>query len=53
MSLDIRCLTVLLIMPEAVKLYVCIGAVPCGCPISSTEVLSTSPSLVLMNRPQA
>ena len=32
-------------------LSICMGIGPCGCPISSSEVLSTSPSLVLMNRP--
>ena len=50
-SLDIRCLTVLLMTPDAMELSVFIGVVPCGFPISSNEVLSTSPSLVLMNRP--
>ena len=38
-------------IPDAVELYVCIGVGPCGCPISSNEVLSTSPYLVFMNRP--
>ena len=51
MALDLRCLTVSLMIPEAVELSVCIGVGPCGCPISSNEVLSTSPSLALMNRP--
>ena len=49
MALDLRCLTVSLMMPEAVELSVCMGIGPCGCPISSSEVLSTSPSLALMN----
>ena len=51
MALDLRCLTVSLMMPEAVELSVRMGVGPCGCPISSNEVLSTSPSLKLMNRP--
>ena len=51
MALDLRCLTVLLMMPEAMELSVCMGIGPCGCPISSSEFLSTSLSLVLMNRP--
>ena len=51
MALDLRFLTVSLMMPDAVELSVCIGVGPCGCPISSIEVLSTSPSLALMNRP--
>ena len=41
----------LLMIPDAVELSVCIGVGPCGCPISSNDVLSTSPSLALMNRP--
>ena len=49
MALDLRCLTVSLMMPEAVELSVCMGIGPCGCPISSSEVLSTSPSLAVMN----
>ena len=51
MVLDLHCLTVSLMMPEAEELSVCIGVGPCGCPISSDEVLSTSPYLALMNRP--
>ena len=51
MALDLRCLTVLLMMPEAVELSICMGFGPCGCPISSSEVLSNYPSLALMNRP--
>ena len=51
MALNLRFLTVSLMMPDAVDLSVCIGVGPCGCPISSIEVLSTSPSLVFMNRP--
>ena len=51
MALDLRCLTVSLMMPEAVELSVCMCIGPCGCPISSSEVLSTSPSLALTNRP--
>ena len=51
MALDLCCLTVLLMMPDAVELYVCIGVCPCGCTIYFNEVLSTSPSLALMNRP--
>ena len=51
MALDMSCLTVLLMMPDAVELSVCIGVGPCGCPISSNGVLSTSPSLALMKRP--
>ena len=51
MALDLHCLTVSLMMPEAVYLSVCMGIGPCGCPIYSSEVLSTSPSLDLMNRP--
>ena len=50
MALDLRCLTVSLILPDIVKLSVCMDVGPCGCPISSNEVLSTSPSLALMNR---
>ena len=50
-ALGLRCLVVLLMMPDAVELSDCIGVGPCGCPISSNEVRSTSPSLVLMNRP--
>ena len=38
MALDMRCLTVSLMMPEAVELSVCMGIGPCGCPISSSEV---------------
>ena len=38
-------------MHEAVELSVCMGIGPCGCPIFSSEVLSTSPSLALINRP--
>ena len=45
MNLELRYLTVLLMMPDAVELSVCIGVGPCGCPISSYGVLSTSPSL--------
>ena len=51
MDLDLRCLTVSLMMPEAVELSVCMCIGPYGCPISSSEVLITSHSLVLMNRP--
>ena len=51
MDLYLGCLTVSLIMPEAVELSVCMGIDPCGCPISSSEVMSTSPSLSLTNRP--
>ena len=51
MALDLRCLTVTLMMPDAAELSVCIGVGPCGCPISSNEVLSTSHSLALTNRP--
>ena len=50
-SLNVRCLTVSLIMPEAVELSFCMGIGPCECPISSSEVLSAFPSLALMNRP--
>ena len=42
MALDLCCLTVSLVMPDAVELSVCIGVGPCGCPITSNEVLSTS-----------
>ena len=51
MALDLRCLTVSLIMPEAVEFSVWMGVGPCGCPIYSNEVLSTSPYLALTNRP--
>ena len=51
MRLDLRCLMVSLMMLDAMELSVCIGVGPCGCPISSNEVLSTYPSLALMNRP--
>ena len=51
MALDLRCLMVSLMMPDAVELSVCIGVGPCGCPISSNEVLSTYPSLEFMNTP--
>ena len=51
MDLDLCCLTVSFIMPDVVELSVCIGIVTCGCPISSSVVLITSPSLALMNRP--
>ena len=51
MALNLCCLTVSLMMPDAVDLSVCIGLGPCGCPIYSNEVLITSPSLALMNRP--
>ena len=51
MALNLCCLTVSLMMPDAVDLSVCIGLGPCGCPISSNEVLSTSPSLELTIRP--
>ena len=51
MVLDLRCLTVLLMMPDAVELSVCMGVGPCWFPIYSNEVISTSPSLELMNRP--
>ena len=51
MALDLLCLTVSLMMPEAVELSVCMGICPCGCTISSSEVMSTSTSLELMNRP--
>ena len=51
MALDMRYLTVLLMIPEAMELSVCMGIGPCGFPISSSEVLSTSPSLELINRP--
>ena len=50
-ALDLRFLMVLLMMPEAVEFFVCMGIGPCGCPISSSGVMSTSPSLALMNRP--
>ena len=50
-ALDLRYLTVSSMMPDAVELSVCIGAGPCGCPVSSNEVLSTSPSFELINRP--
>ena len=40
-----------LMIPDAMELSVCIGVVPCGCLISSNEVLSTYPSLALINRP--
>ena len=50
-ALDMRCLTFSLMMPDAVELYACMGIGPCGCLISSSEVLSASPSLALMNRP--
>ena len=50
MALDLRCLMVSLMMPEAVELSVCMGIGPCGCPIYSSEVLSTSPSLALTDR---
>ena len=50
MALDLRCLTVSLMMPDAVELSICIGVGPCGCRISSNEVLSTSTSLALTNR---
>ena len=50
-ALDMRCFTVLLMMPDAVELSVCIGVGNCGCPIYSNEVLSNSPSLALTNRP--
>ena len=49
-SLDIRCLTFLLMTPDAMELSVFIGVVPCGFPISSNEVLSNSTSLALTNR---
>ena len=51
MAFYLRCLTVSLMMPEVVELSVCIGVGPCGCSISSNEVLSTYPSLVLINMP--
>ena len=51
MDLDLRCLTVSLMMPEAVELSVCMGDGPCGCPISSNKVMITSPYLALMNKP--
>ena len=51
MALDMRCLTVSFMMPEAVELSICMGVGPCGCPISSNEVFSTSPYLAFMNRP--
>ena len=51
MALDLCCLTVLLMMPYAVELSVFIGVGLCGYPVSSNEVLSTSPSLALMNWP--
>ena len=51
MDLDLRCLTVSLMMPKAVELSVYMGIGPCGCNIYSSEVLSTSPSLALVNRP--
>ena len=51
MALDLRCLTVLLMMPDAMELSVRIGVGPCGCPISSNEVLGNSPFLDFMNRP--
>ena len=51
MALDLHCFTVSFMMSEAVELSVCMGIGPCGCLISSSEVLNTSPSLALMNRP--
>ena len=51
MALDIRCLTVSFMMPDAVELSICMGIGTCGCPIYSSEVLITSPSLELMNSP--
>ena len=51
MALDLRWLTVLLMMPDAVELSVFIRVGPCGCPVSSNDVLSTFPSLTLMKRP--
>ena len=48
-DLDIRCLTASLMIPEAMELSVCMRIFPCGCPIYSSEVLSTSPSLAVMN----
>ena len=51
MDLDLRCMAVSLMMPDAVELSACIGVGPCGCPISSNLVLSTSTSLTLVNRP--
>ena len=50
MALYLRCLKVPLMMHDAVDLSVCVGVGPFGFPISSYEVLSTSPSLGLMNR---
>ena len=38
-------------MIDTVELSVCVGIDPCGCPISSNEVFSTSPYLAFMNRP--
>ena len=49
-ALDLRCLTVSLIMPYAVELYVCIGFGLCGCPISYNKVMINSPPSALMNR---
>ena len=51
MSLDMCFFTVLLMMPESVELSVCVGVGPFGCPIYSNEVMITSPSLALINRP--
>ena len=51
MDLDLRCLTDWLMMPEAMELSVFIGVVPCGCPMSSNEVLCTSSYFALINRP--
>ena len=51
MALDLRCLTVLLMIPEVVELSVFIGVGPWGFTISSNEVLSIFSSLGLMNSP--
>ena len=51
MVLDLRCLTVSSMIPESVELPVCMGIGPCGYSISSSEVLSNSTSLSLINRP--
>ena len=50
-ALDLRNLTVSLMMPESVELSICMGVDPCGCTISSDKVMSTSLSLAFMNRP--
>ena len=51
MALDLRSLTVSLMMTDSVELSICMGISPGWCPISSSEVLGTSPSLELTNRP--